>query len=57
VQKEMPKSEYEYKGLQTHEFKNYDTLMFNQKDFLLRTKPDMIDNPHNLSAFDKKLKA
>lgn len=40
-----------------HEFKNYDTLMFNQKDFLLRTKPSPIDNPHNLSAFDTKLKA
>lgn len=40
-----------------HEFKNYDTLLFNQKDFMLRTKPEPIDNPHNLSVFDKKLKA
>jgi hypothetical protein len=57
VQKEMPKSTYEFKNMQPHDFKNYDTLLFNQKDFLLRTKPDQIDNPHNLSAFDKKLKA
>lgn len=29
VQKELPKSEYEYKNQMPHEFKNYDTLMFN----------------------------
>ena len=57
VQKELPKTEYEFKDLRPHEFKNYDTLLFNQKDFRLRTKPDPIDNPHNLSAFDKKLKS
>ena len=29
VQKELSKSEYEYKNQMPHEFKNYDTLMFN----------------------------
>jgi hypothetical protein len=29
VQKELPKTEYEFKNLQPHEFKNYDTLLFN----------------------------
>ena len=56
VQKELPKQEYEFKQVMPHEFKNYDTLMFNQKDFLLCTKPEAIENPHNLSVFDKKLK-
>ena len=28
-------------------------LAFNQKDFLLRTKPDPMDNPHALSEFNK----
>lgn len=28
-------------------------LAFNQKDFLLRTKPDGMPNPHALSEFDK----
>ena len=56
VMKELPKQEYEFKQVMPHEFKNYDTLMFNQKDFLLRTKPEAIENPHNLSVFDKKLK-
>jgi hypothetical protein len=57
VQKELPKTEYEFKNQRPHEFKNYDTLLFNQKDFRLRTKPDPIDNPHNLSVFEKKLKS
>ena len=28
-------------------------LAFNQKDFVLRSKPDPIDNPHALSEFNK----
>jgi hypothetical protein len=28
-------------------------LAFNQKDFVLRSKPDAIDNPHGLSEFNK----
>lgn len=40
-----------------HEFKNYDTLLFGQKDFVKLAKPDQIENPHNLSAFDKRPKA
>jgi len=56
VQKELHKTEYEYKNQMPHEFKNYDTLLFNQKDFAIRTKPPQIENPHNLTVFDKKLK-
>ena len=29
VQKELPKSEFEFKRSAPHEFKNYDTLLFN----------------------------
>jgi hypothetical protein len=28
-------------------------LAFNQKDFVLRSKPDLIDNPLGLSEFNK----
>jgi hypothetical protein len=36
---------------------NYDTLAFGQIDFNKLAKPDMIENPHNLTAFDKRPKA
>ena len=47
----------EYVPPKVHEFKNYDTLAFGQRDWDMLAKPDMIENPHNLSAFDKRPKA
>jgi len=47
----------EYMAPKTHEFKNYDTLAFGQRDWDKLAKPDGIENPHNLSAFDKRPKA
>ena len=43
--------------MKDHEFKNYDTLAFGQKDFVQLAKPDQIVNPHGLSEFDKRPKA
>ena len=40
-----------------HEFKQYDTLGFGQLDWESLAKPPIIDNPHNMSEFDKKPKA
>ena len=47
----------EYVVPKDYEFKNYDTLAFGQKDFRMLTKPDQIENPHKLSAFDTRPKA
>lgn len=47
----------EYVPPKVPEFKNYDTLAFGQRDWDMLAKPDMIENPHNLSAFDKRPKA
>ena len=47
----------EYVAPKDHEFKNYDTLAFGQKDFNKLAKPDHMENPHGLSAFDKRPKA
>ena len=47
----------EYVAPKTHEFKNYDTLAFGQQDWDMLAKPDAIENPHNLSVFDKRPKA
>ena len=47
----------EYMAPKEHEFKNYDTLAFGQKDFNKLTRPDQIENPHKLSAFDTRPKA
>ena len=40
-----------------HEFINYDSLAFGQKDFVKLTKPARIENPHGLSSFDTRPKA
>ena len=46
----------EYSPPKDPEFRNFDTLAFGQKDFALLTKPDQMENPHGLSAFEKKPK-
>ena len=51
------KARPEYEAPKDPEFKNYDTLAFNQVDFNLLAKPDAMHNPHGLSAFDTKPKA
>ena len=40
-----------------HEFVNYDTLAFGQRDFVKLAKPDFFENPHGLSNFDKRPRA
>lgn len=47
----------EYVAPKEHEFKNYDTLAFGQRDFNKLTRPEGIENPHKLSAFDTRPKA
>lgn len=39
-----------------HKFRDEFEVEIGMKDFLLRTKPAKIDNPHFLSVFDKKPK-
>ena len=51
------KARPEYEAPKDPEFKNYDTLAFGQIDFNLLVKPDGMENPHGLSAFDTKPKA
>ena len=46
----------EYVAPKAHDFKNYDTLAFGQVDFNKLAKPDAMENPHGLSAFDKRPK-
>lgn len=41
----------EYSPPKDHEFRNFDTLAFGQQDFVLKTKPEKIENPHGLSAY------
>ena len=47
----------EYVAPKDHEFINYDTLAFGQKDFVKLAKPDQMENPHGLSDFDKRPRA
>lgn len=47
----------EYVAPKDYEFQNYDTLAFGQKDFVKLSKPQAIENPHALSAFDTKPKS
>ena len=46
----------EYIVPREYEFKNYDTLAFGQTDFNKLAKPNHMENPHGLSAFDKRPK-
>ena len=39
-----------------HEFLNYDTLAFGQKDFNLNVNVPAIENKHGLTVFDKRPK-
>jgi len=53
-QRKEPRPEYTIP--KTHEFKNYDTLAFGQRDWNMLAKPEPTPNVHNLSEFDKKPK-
>jgi len=52
---EYNRLDYKYSTPKPHTFidRSDNVLAFGQKDFLLRTKPQMMENPHGLSDFDK----
>ena len=54
AKKEVPKAGYEFKIRQPHEFKNYDTLAFQQIDFDLNNNVEQMENPNGLSVFDTR---
>jgi len=54
--KEEKKQKYEFKQPVDHQFKNYDTLAFMQKDFNLKNTQDEYENKHGLTVFDKRPK-
>ena len=57
AQKEEKKSTYEFVQKTDHEFRNFDTLAFNQKDFDLKTRAPELENKHGITVFDKRPKA
>ena len=44
----------EFSPPKEYQFKNYDTLKFGQKDFVLRKTKPVIDNPHGLSQVERR---
>ena len=56
AQREEKKQTYEFVQKTDHEFLNYDTLAFGQKDFNLNVNVPAIENKHGLTVFDKRPK-
>lgn len=56
AQKEEKKQTYEFVQKTDHEFINYDSLAFGQKDFNLNTNVPDMENKHGLTVFDKRPK-
>lgn len=56
AQKEEKKAKYEFVQKTDHEFRNFDTLAFNQKDFNLNMNQVEVENKHGLTVFDKRPK-
>ena len=56
AQKEYTKLNGKYVPPKEHQFRNFDTLGFNQKDFVLQAKPPVMNNPNGLSEHNKQPK-